>query len=170
MLKRVLRFAVNAWIRCVFRYNRFPSVHRKGLSSTILLTSGDTIRSNQIHGSPFLIIGCVFPLEANPSLRFGRRDHQLANGIESNPELVVVFLFEETELPHQVGIGSQHPTMSDKRPHDRDICLHSRLAIQNSGEHGYSLFCEYVRLIPSKVFAGRYRTFDTFCSVKPSSI
>ena len=81
-------------------------------------------------------------MEAHFPGGFGGGGHELADGIEDEPELAVVFLFDFLQLAGEVGIGAKHLAEADKVPHDGDIYLHAAVAAQDAGKHGDALLGE----------------------------
>lgn len=52
-----------------------------------------------------------------------RRRHHLADGVENDLELAIVFLFHRLQLAGEVGMGGEHFTKTHKGAHDGDVHL-----------------------------------------------
>ena len=74
-----------------------------------------------------------------------RRCHQLADGIEYDLELGIIFLLQFIEPSFQVRIGREHLSQPDKSSHDLDIYQNSTLASQNTRKHRNPLLSERPR-------------------------
>src|SRR5207244_10544979 len=60
------------------------------------------------------------------------RKHQLADGIEDNLELGVVFVFERGQLARELRIRQEHLAQTHESTHDRDVHLRGELTIENA--------------------------------------
>src|SRR5271169_7253281 len=92
-------------------------------------------------------------LESNPPPGLGRQggswSHEFLNGLKDGFKLGVVALFHFRELSSQTSIRRQHLAQLHKRAHDPEVNHHRPLAAQYTRQHGYALFGEGVRQIPS---------------------
>src|SRR6266700_626860 len=70
------------------------------------------------------------------------RKHQLADGIEDNLELSVIFLFQCSKLAGEFCIREEHLTQAHEGTHDGDVDLHGTRTPQNAGEHCDTLLGE----------------------------
>ena len=75
------------------------------------------------------------------------RSHQPPDRVEDSPEVAVVFLFERFQLPGELRIGSEHPAQSDEGSDDLYVDAYCALALENPGQHSYSLLSERVSSI-----------------------
>ena len=85
----------------------------------------------------------------NPIRRFfagGRgRGHQLADRLEHDSEVFVVFLLQLVELAGQVFVGREDLAQADKSPHDGNVHFDGRFTAEDAGEHSNALFGECER-------------------------
>ncbi len=58
--------------------------------------------------------------------------HELADGVEDDLELGVVFLLKRIELPGEVSMGVEHPAQPDEGTHELDVDLDGALAAKNA--------------------------------------
>ena len=78
-----------------------------------------------------------------PPWRIGRK-RQLADGVEDDLELGVVFVFQRRKLPGEFRVGEEHLAQTDKCAHNRDVDLHGTRTPQDAGKHGDALLSEGV--------------------------
>ena len=69
------------------------------------------------------------------SLRRSWRKHQLADGVEDDLELGVIFVFQRRKLAGEFCVREEHLAQTDKCAHDGDVNLHSTRTPQDAGEH-----------------------------------
>jgi len=72
------------------------------------------------------------------------RGHQPPERVEDYLEVAVVFLLERFQLPGKLRIGSEHPAQPHEGSDDLYVDAYSALALENAGQHGYSLLSERV--------------------------
>lgn len=72
------------------------------------------------------------------------RSHQPPDRVEDYLEVAVVFLLERFQLPGELRIGSEHSAQSDKGSDDLYVDANGALALENPGQHSYSLLSERV--------------------------
>lgn len=68
-------------------------------------------------------------------LRLCRRCHELADGIEHNGELFVVYSFQFVESLRKIGVAREKLTQTNERPHDFDVHSHCAIGPQHAGKH-----------------------------------
>src|SRR2546425_10511054 len=102
------------------------------ISSTMSLPSPNSISAR-----------CLFAnMKPDLSLWWSWRKHQLADGVEDDFELGVVFVFQRRKLAGQFCVGEEHLAQTDKCAHDRDVNLHGAFAIEHARQHRHALFGE----------------------------
>jgi len=72
------------------------------------------------------------------------RSHQPPDRVEDYLEVPVIFLLERFQLPGELRIGSEHPAQSDEGSDDLYVDANGALALENPGQHSYSLLSERV--------------------------
>jgi hypothetical protein len=72
------------------------------------------------------------------------RRHQPPDRVEDYLEVAVVSLLERFQLPSELRIGCEHPAQSHEGPDDLYVDAYSALALENPGQHCYSLLSERV--------------------------
>ena len=72
------------------------------------------------------------------------RKHQLADGVEDDLELGVIFVFERRKLAGELCVRKEHLAQTDKCAHDGDVDLHGTRTPQDAGKHGDALLSEGV--------------------------
>src|SRR5439155_16029216 len=78
-----------------------------------------------------------------PPGRIGGK-HQLANGVEDDLELGVIFVFKRGELASEFRVGEEHLAQTDKCAHDGDVDLHGTRTPQDAREHRDALLSKGV--------------------------
>src|SRR5919197_6059733 len=74
-----------------------------------------------------------------------RRRHELADRLQNDLKLRVVFLFQRRKLPGELFVGSEHSTQTDEGSHDLDIDADGALAPNDTGEHRHGLLRKNIR-------------------------
>ena len=96
-----------------------------------LNAAGRTHLLGKIQRDPYLH-SVSFLMKANASLcRRRRRGHELPNGLEDRPEVLVVLAqlaFEIVKLASQIFVGGHDFTQPHKRPHDGNVHLDGPVA------------------------------------------
>jgi len=65
--------------------------------------------------------------------------HELADGIEDDAELAIVFPLDFLHLAGESGIRGKHLAEADEGAHDGDVHLDGARSPQNTGQHGNAL-------------------------------
>jgi hypothetical protein len=106
-----------------------PSVHVFAIPKTWKRVA----TSAAVYGGFLLYQTTNFPL-----LRLRRR-HKLADRVEYNLELSVVFPFQVGQFSSQLCVRCEHLTQPNKGAHNLNINLHCPLAAKHTGKHGDSV-------------------------------
>src|SRR5947208_11737811 len=117
-----------------------------GLSREAETSGSEKVNSSfggLVIGKRLLEIICSGVKADFPPGRIGRK-HQLANGVEDDLELGVIFVFQRRELPGEFCVREEHLAQTDKCAHDGDVDLHGTRTPQDAGEHGDALLSEGV--------------------------
>src|SRR5215471_14968154 len=86
--------------------------------------------------------------KSNLALRFvGWWRHEIANRIEDDSELRVVFFLQRCELAREIGVGSKHLAQPNKRPYDLDAHFDSTRRAKHCRQHCDAMFGENVRRV-----------------------
>src|SRR5437660_7613857 len=81
------------------------------ISPTISLPSPNSISAR-----------CLFAnMKPDLSLWWSWRKHQLADGVEDDLELGVIFVFQRRKLPGEFRVREEHLAQTDKCAHDGDV-------------------------------------------------
>ena len=91
-----------------------------------------------------------------PSLLRGRRNHQLADGIEYDFELRVAFLFEFFQFASKFLMGSQHFAQADEMRMISMLTKYGLLASQDARQHRDTFLRERVGERATQTAFGRY--------------
>ena len=110
---------------------------RRVIASAVSLPSPNSVSSR----SPFA------NMETDLSLWQSWRKHQLADGVEDDLKLGVVFVFERGKLAGKFRIREEHLAQAHKCAHDGDIDLYGPRTPQDAGKHRDALLGEGVRKI-----------------------
>ena len=70
------------------------------------------------------------------------RGHELANGIEHDLELRIVFPLQLVHAAGQIGVGRQEAALANEGAHNLDVHLDRALAVQDTGQHGHAVLRE----------------------------
>ncbi len=103
---------------------------RRVIPSAVSLPSPNSVSSR----SPFA------NMETDLSLWRSWRKHQLADGVEDDLKLGVVFVFERGKLTGKFRIREEHLAQAHKCAHDGDVDLHGPRTPQDAGKHRDALF------------------------------
>ncbi len=90
----------------------------------------------------------LLDLEPNGAPWFRRRGHELADGVEDDLELGVVFLLEIVKAVGKIGVVGQGPAKPDKRTNHKHAHVHRLGAAQNVRGHEGAVFRERIRREP----------------------
>src|SRR5437870_13402628 len=132
------------------------------ISSTMSLPSPNSISAR-----------CLFAnMKPDLSLWWSWRKHQLADGVEDDLELGVVFVFQRRKLAGQFCVGEEHLAQSHKCAHDRNVNLHGALTrdLPIARPHHHVANAVYPTASPHVVFASpanyvvRFNALLTPCS------
>jgi len=83
-------------------------------------------------------------VEAEFARGLGRRSDELADGVEDDAELAVVFFLHFPDLLGEVAVGIHEAAELDEGAHDGDVHLDGPLGPQHAGKHGHALLGEGV--------------------------
>src|SRR5438067_614019 len=98
---------------------------RRVIASAVSLPSPNSVPSR----SPFA------NMETDLSLWRSWRKHQLADGVENDLKLGVVFVFKRGKLAGKFRIREEHLAQAHKCAHDRNVDLYGPRTPQDAGKH-----------------------------------
>src|SRR6266478_3569930 len=107
---------------------------RRVIASAVSLPSPNSVSSRSSFAN----------METDLSLWRSWRKHQLADGVEDDLKLGVVFVFERGKLAGKFRIREEHLAQPHKCAHDGDVDLHSPRTPQHAGKHRDALLGEVV--------------------------
>jgi len=81
------------------------------------------------------------------------RGKELADGIEDDFELLIVAVFQGTDLADEFLGGKGHLAQADERPHDADIDGYVAGAVEDAEKHGNAFLGERVGQITAPAAA-----------------
>ena len=91
----------------------------------------------------------VLGVEPDAFARRIRRGEKLADGIKDNFELLVVVVFENTDLASQFLDRESHLADANEGAHDADVDGHGTRTVENAGKHGDAFLSERIGQIPA---------------------
>ena len=83
-------------------------------------------------------------LESDAAGFWRGRFHELADGVEDDMELAIVLPFQLIEASDKSLVRGDHFSKLNKRSHNGNIYLDCAFAVQHAGDHGDTLFGEYI--------------------------
>ena len=135
-----------------------PRARATARTGRVELKFGDPVRGRGAHDGarqekaawqPFLVFG----VEADAFARRIRRGEKLADGIKDNFELLVVVVFENTDLACQFLDRESHLADANEGAHDADVDGHGTRTVENAGKHGDAFLSKRIGQIPAATAA-----------------
>src|SRR5262245_23559060 len=109
-----------------------------GTVSTVLAATSPRTGCGRLPVLPRRRLRLILPSESDLAapLRFRRRRHELADGVDQLPDRIVMgahFLLEFGQLAGKFLVGGNELAQLDKGAHDKDADLDSPRAVENIG-------------------------------------